>query len=259
MLVTQLVAMAIVDGTRVSIQGNLAAAKEQDKDAEATGEPVPETSLPTTSTASITTTMTRGQPPAISLIRAAIDGDVAALAQHRQAGTDLNATLDLDRWTAAHFAAWQGHVAALKFLHEAGADLSATNILGNTPAYLAAAYGHAEALEALAKAGADLDTPNIERKTPAYAAAQRGKTDALRILIKAGADIDTAAGNGRTLAHWAAADRDGLDALRLLIQAGVDLNVTDMWGDTPADVAADFWHQEALKMILEAGGKRSKP
>ena len=58
---------------------------EQDKDAEATGEPVPETSLPTTSTASITTTMTRGQPPAISLIRAAIDGDVAALAQHRQA------------------------------------------------------------------------------------------------------------------------------------------------------------------------------
>ena len=46
-------------------------------------------------------------------------GEAKGGALPAEAGTDLNATLDLDRWTAAHFAAWQGHVAALKFLHEA--------------------------------------------------------------------------------------------------------------------------------------------
>ena len=41
------------------------------------------------------------------------------------------------------------------------------------------------------------------------------------------------------------------DERRRPAQAGVDLNVTDMWGDTPADLAAKKNHQEALKTILE--------
>jgi len=279
MLVTHLVALAtiaIVDGTRVSIQGNLAAAKEQehpvsqfleehlkrnqarqnerilsfmaslqeeqlaktkefsktllqDEEAEATEKRIAETSVPpTTTTTTITTTTTRGQPPAISLHKAARNGDMAALKQHFQAGTDFNGWVSdgyvEKAFTAAHFAASEGHAAALKFLHQAGANLSARTFWALTPAYLAAQRGSAEALEVLAEAGADLDSPNNHGETPTHMAATGGHVAALRVLIK----------------------------------AGVDLNVKDRWGDTPADLAAKKNHQEALKTILEAGGKRNK-
>jgi len=159
-------------------------------------------------------------PPAISLKEAATRGDVAALAQHRQAGSDLNAKLsDVDGWTAAHYAAHYGHSAALQFLHEAGANLNATNTRGETPAYLAAEGRNTEALETLAKAGADL---------------QKAETN-----------------QGRTPAHVAARNGD-VDALRVLIQAGVNLKATDYDGCAPADDAVG--DEEALKLILEAGG-----
>jgi len=273
MLVTHPVALAtiaIVDGTRVSIQGNLAAAKEQehpvsqflaeylkrnqarqnerilsfmaslqeeqlaktkeflktllqDEEAEATEKPIAETSVPpTTTTTTITTATTRGPPPAISLVDAARYGDVAALKQHLQAGTDLNATFS--GWTVAHYAASYGHGAVLKFLHQAGFNLDAKTWDGSTPAHLAAANGKAGALEALAEAGADLETPD-------------------RAL-------------GRTPTHTAA--YSSVVALRFLIKAGVDLNAKDNKGNTPADLAARNNYQEALKMILEAGGKRNK-
>jgi len=124
----------------------------------------------------------------------------------------------------AHYAADYGQAAALKFLHEAGANLNVTENSGATPALLAAAQGKAEALEALAKAGADLQKPESEMGwTPAHAAAYHGHVDELRVLI----------------------------------QAGVDLNAKSIEGDTPADLA-DRESEEALQLILEAGGKRSK-
>jgi len=192
----------------------------EDEEAEATEKPIAETSVPpTTTTTTVTTATTRGQPPAISLKDAARYGDVAALKQHFQAGSDLNAKLGdgyYTGWTAAHYAAHYGHAAALQFLHEAGANLNATNTRGETPAYVAVLQNQTEALDALAKAGADL---------------QKAKTY-----------------YGQTPAHLAARKGD-VDALRVLIQAGVNLNVRDSAGDTPADNAKG--HEEALKLILE--------
>mmetsp|Transcript_38360 Transcript_38360/g.78496 ORF Transcript_38360/g.78496 Transcript_38360/m.78496 type:complete len:234 (+) Transcript_38360:62-763(+) len=232
MLVTHLVALAtiaIVDGTRVSIQGNLAAAKEQEhpvsqfleeylkrnqarqnerilsfmaslqEEQLAKTKEFLQTLLQDEKTAAEehvaeasappTTTM-RGHPE-ISLELAARNGDVAALAAWHQAGADLSAELDSDLsgWTPAHYAAREGHAAALKFLQEAGADLQKVDDNKRTPVHMAAYFGNVE-------------------------------------------------------------------ALRVLIEAGVNLNVKDIDGDTPADDAKS--HEEALKLILEAGGKRSK-
>ncbi|CAE7376239.1 unnamed protein product, partial [Symbiodinium sp. CCMP2456] len=190
----------------------------EDEEAEATEELVVEASAPPTTTTTATTTTT------ISLKEAASKGDVAALAAHRQAGSDLDANLGVAStekgWTAAHYAASYGHAAALKFLHEAGANLNATTDYdGATPAMVAAQHCKEDALKALAEAGADLQKPNI---------------------------------HGRTPAHLVAFDRyrPCLGALRVLIQAGVDLNAKDPDGETPAD-RADGWNDEALKLILE--------
>eukprot|EP00439_Symbiodinium_sp_Y106_P051203 s5108_g6.t2 len=214
MLVARLVmlSIAIVDGARVSIQGNLATAKEQDLE----GHPVW-----TTTTTSITTT--RGQPPAISLKEAAQRGDVAALTQHLKAGADLSAELVPSgfhgEWTAAHFAAREGHAAALKFLHEAGANLNATTKYDETPALLAALHGKAEALEALAKAGADLQKADHDAWTPAHIAAFNGHVDALRVLIQAGVNLNSKTNDGDTPADNARRNSHK-EALKLILEAG---------------------------------------
>eukprot|EP00439_Symbiodinium_sp_Y106_P008066 s3662_g1.t1 len=199
-----------------------------------------------------TTTTTRGQPPSISLEEAAKRGDVAALAKHREAGSDLNAADPLG-WTAAHYAAEYGHAAALKFLHEAGANLDAKDEAGATPAHCAALFKTAgPALEA----GADLNATNNLGFTPAFFATMNGNVDGLRVLIKAGADVQKLDTEGRNPAHHAALN-GYLEELRLLIQAGVNLNATDKDGETPADAAARKQRPEALKLILEAGGRPS--
>ncbi|CAE7251143.1 ANKRD10 [Symbiodinium sp. CCMP2456] len=230
-MLARLVALAItiVDGTRVSTQGNLAAAKDQEhpisqfleeylkgnqarqnerilsfmaslqEEQLAKTKEFLQTLLQDEETeaaeelvaeTSVPPTTTTTTPD-ISLEMAARKGDVAALAAWRQAGYNLSSVIS-NTWdgnTPAHFAARGGHVEALKFLQEAGADLQGLNLNHRTPAHLAAYAGNA-------------------------------------------------------------------DALRVLIEAGVNLNVKDNDGDTPADDAKH--HAEALKLILEAGGRRSK-
>ncbi|CAE7940755.1 unnamed protein product [Symbiodinium necroappetens] len=87
---TQLVVLAtiaMVDGTRVSIQGNLAAAKEQEEQLAEKEELLKTLSHVEHSefARGDLEAEARGQPPDISLELAAKTGDVAALAQHGQA------------------------------------------------------------------------------------------------------------------------------------------------------------------------------
>ncbi|CAE7251137.1 ANKRD52 [Symbiodinium sp. CCMP2456] len=226
MLATQMVVLAtiaIVDGTRVSIQENLAAERlAKTKDTVGNG------SSPTNSGPS---------PQDISLELAAKTGDVAALAQHGQAGSDLDEKLDSLGWTAAHYAARYGHVAALKVLHEAPGACSELLFQNGsrTPAYLAAKE-QAKALEALAEARAAL------RRLP------QKQTDL-------GKSRSSDAGRRWTdpAAH-AAAKNCKVDALRVLIQAGVNINDTDFEGQTPFDDAAsgdgaDCY--EALQLLVQ--------
>mmetsp|Transcript_95839 Transcript_95839/g.228265 ORF Transcript_95839/g.228265 Transcript_95839/m.228265 type:complete len:227 (-) Transcript_95839:186-866(-) len=225
MLVTQLVALAtmtMVDGTRVSTQENLAAAKEQEH-------PV---------SGFIDTHQARQNERILSFMASLQEEQEEQLAKTKEfvqtllqddvAETSVPPTTTTSR-VSLEMAAWNGDVAALAAWRQAGYNLSSviwTNDShdGNTPAHYAARNGHVAALKFLQEAGADLQKVNLNYRTPAHMAAYNGK----------------------------------VDTLRLLIEAGVDLNVKDRSGDTPADDASLHHHEEALKLILEAGGKRSK-
>ncbi|CAE7940223.1 ANKK1 [Symbiodinium sp. KB8] len=293
---------AALSGQDVFLSRLFQESTQEDKEAEATEELVVEASVPPTTTTTTTTstiTTTRAQPPAISLKEAAQRGDVAALAQHLQAGSDLNAVVDpdYDGWTAAHFAAAGAKLCAtddegklltelaarnrnaaetLKVLAKAGCDMNAKVARGGTVAHWAADNPNwinhgdgAAALKFLHEAGANLDAKDNAGATPACWAAERGNAEALEALAEARADLNDASNKfGFTPAH-VAAEMCKVEALRVLIKAGVNLNVIDNYGYTVADRAADTTRlgsetdliakkEEALKLILKAGGKRKK-
>eukprot|EP00437_Effrenium_voratum_P053355 CAMPEP_0181518092 /NCGR_PEP_ID=MMETSP1110-20121109/65072_1 /TAXON_ID=174948 /ORGANISM="Symbiodinium sp., Strain CCMP421" /LENGTH=251 /DNA_ID=CAMNT_0023648451 /DNA_START=57 /DNA_END=809 /DNA_ORIENTATION=+ len=239
-----LAALAFADASRVSPPGYLAGRKDRiaeiEKSLSSTAEQLARArnlfqSLREDEEAEAATTTTRGQPPAISLKEAAEQGDVAALAAHRQAGSDLNAEVDSEGgWTAAHLAALRGQTAALKFT-----NLSATDKWGSTPVLMALEDGTAEMLEALVEAGVDLNVTDNGGNTPAILVADGldDMAEKLLILLKAGADLEKANRRGRTPAH-VLAERGEVDALRVLIQAGVNLNAKTPDGYTAADIAA---------------------
>ncbi|OLP84271.1 Death-associated protein kinase 1 [Symbiodinium microadriaticum] len=257
-----LAALAYADASRVSTPGYLAGRQDRiaeiEKSLSSTAEQLARArnlfqSLREDEEAEAATTTTRGQPPAISLQDAAEQGDVAALAAHRQAGSDLNAEVESEGgWTAAHWAALRGQTAALKFLHEAGANLSATDRWGSTPVLMALEGGTVEMLEALVEAGVDLNVTDNGGNTPAILVADGldHTAEKLLILLKAGADLEKANQRGRTPAH-VLAERGEVDALRVLIQAGVNLNAPTPDGYTAADIAALNHHEEALKLLLK--------
>ena len=62
-------------------------------------EPVPEAATPKPPTA---------KSPSRSIHRAAMNGNIEAVKQHLDAGTDVNAK-DVSKWTPLHYAAFYGH------------------------------------------------------------------------------------------------------------------------------------------------------
>eukprot|EP00439_Symbiodinium_sp_Y106_P065193 s639_g10.t1 len=243
MLVTQLVALAaiaIVDGTRVSIQGNLAAAKEQDLEPLSRDGKVAEGSLGKDAEHPVSQFLEeylkRNQAIASlqeeqlaktkEFLQTLLQDEKTAAEEHvAEASAPPTTTMRGHPEISLELAARNGDVAALAAWHQAGADLSAeldSDLSGWTPAHYAAREGHAAALKFLQEAGADLQKVDDNKRTPVHMAAYFGNVEALRVLI----------------------------------EAGVNLNVKDIDGDTPADDAKS--HEEALKLILEAGGKRSK-
>lgn len=127
------------------------------------------------------------------VIRAALDGDLAALATlvaaHGPAAVRLDG--DLIEQTALHYAAAGGHVDVIEYLLSpaVASDPRAGRNNAFTALHGAAMFGHSAACVALLTAGADVNAQTSPQGyAPLHSAAFAGHIAAIEVLLKHGAD-----------------------------------------------------------------------
>jgi hypothetical protein len=109
---------------------------------------------------------TKVKPPSVDIFTATFLGDLEAVQQHIQAGTDLNQREPTMGSTPLISAAVFGKTAVARALMEAGADVNIQNQEGSTALHTAAFLCRTEIVELLLAHGADKDLQNIYGSTP---------------------------------------------------------------------------------------------
>ena len=87
-----------------------------------------------------------------------------------------------------HTATFLGNLEALKQHIEAGSDLNVKDQYGSTPLAIATTFGKTEIANTLIDAGADLHITNNDGSTPLHIASFFCRTDIVKALLKKGAD-----------------------------------------------------------------------
>ncbi len=104
------------------------------------------------------------RPPRVSLHVAALQGNLDAIRQHINVGSDLN---EKDAYGSSPLivAATFGKTEVARALIDAGADMKITNNEGSTPLHIAAFFCRTEIVKALLDKGADKNALNIAGRT----------------------------------------------------------------------------------------------
>jgi len=105
------------------------------------------------------------------IIKAAKQGNVAALKALLSADASLINERDSDGSTPLHCATWKGHHDVVAFLLEAGADVNVHNQnehWGTTPLHAAAHANQASIARLLLQHGADTKALDMEGRTPLF-------------------------------------------------------------------------------------------
>ena len=104
-------------------------------------------------------------PPGVSLHLAALQGDLEAVRQHIEAGSDLN---EKDQFGSAPLviAATFDRPEVAKALIEAGADTEVRTLDGSTPLHVASFFCRTAIVKALLDAGSDKHSRNMAGSTP---------------------------------------------------------------------------------------------
>ena len=97
-----------------------------------------------------------------------------------------------------HVAALQGNLDAIRQHIDAGSDLNAKDAYGSSPLIVAATFGKTEVARALIDAGADMTITNNEGSTPLHIAAFLCRTEIVEALLDKGADKNARNKAGRT-------------------------------------------------------------
>lgn len=124
-----------------------------------------------------------------AIIKAAKNGDTAAICAIIAEDSSFIGALDADGSTPLHCAAWKGHVDAINALLSAGADVTTHNQndhWGTTPLHAAAHANQKEIVSLLIAAGADVNAKDMEGRTPlAHTEFHKAKA-AAKILMEHG-------------------------------------------------------------------------
>jgi ankyrin repeat protein len=208
---------------------------------------------------SASTPDTKPEPPTakapdISIISAAIDGNIEAVKQHLAAGTDVNAKSHAGG-TTLRYAAGKGHKEIAELLISKGADVNAKGKYGWAILHIAAREGHKEIAELLISKGTDVNAKNDAESTPLHYAAT---IEIAELLISKGADVNARKANGGVPLHQAAY-YGHREIAELLIAKGADANAKVASGPkqglTPLDAANESNHPETADLLRKHGGK----
>ena len=183
----------------------------------------------------------------VSIWDAAANGNIEAIKQHLDAGTDINGTFILpgtpgSGGTPLHVAVLAGQMEATKLLLKKGADINARadDVAGGTPLHWAAVIGSMDFAEVLVEAGADVNAGDSSQAAPLHWAAVNGQTEAAGLLIENGAGVDVKNNDGSTALHVAAFFCH-TEIVKLLLEKGADVNARNLRSETPLDTVAASW------------------
>jgi CubicO group peptidase (beta-lactamase class C family) len=87
-----------------------------------------------------------------------------------------------------HVAVLQGNIDAVRQHIDAGSDLNKKDAWGSTPLIIATTFGRTEVAKALIEAGSDMTIGNNEGSTPLHIAALFGRTEIVKVLLDKGVD-----------------------------------------------------------------------
>jgi len=184
-----------------------------------------------------------GCGPSVNIHDAAWDGNIEAVKQHLDAGTDANAK-DVVGMTPLHRATYQGYKEIAELLIAKGADVNAQNDYGETPLDYDAWYNSETEI-------ADLLREHGGKHGVINGAAAGGDIEAVKEFLVAGTDVDVKDEEGATPLHYAATK----EIAELLIAKGADVNAKDDDGKTPLDRAIMHNHTETIDLLRKHGGK----
>ena len=152
-----------------------------------------------------------------------------------------------------HDAVIEGNIEAVKQHLDAGTDVNAKGVFGWTLLLQAVAGGHKEIVELLIDNGADVNGKDKLGWTPLFYAAFSGRTEVAELLIAEGVDVN-AKDNLGTLRY--AASGGHKEIVELLIANGADVYAKGGGnGTTPLDVAIKLNHTELTDLLRKHGGK----
>ena len=190
--------------------------------------------------------------PNISIVDAAMRGNIEAVKQHIAAGTDVN-TKEVDGFTPLYFAAQNGQKEITELLIEKGADVNVKNYNkgGVTPLRGAVANSHMEIAELLIAKGANVNAKEDQGLTLLFFS---GTKEIAELLIAKGLDVNAKADDGGTPLHDAA--WSGYKAVaELFIAKAANVNSMDDRGETPLDWAIKEGQIGIGALLRKHGGK----
>lgn len=196
------------------------------------------------------------------LIKAAADGNLAAVNCLLAAGADVNVRDKKNGWTALELAAEKGRQEIIDAILQHGVDVrAASEELGCSALHIAAVNDEAGAIDSLIEAGADADVNNSVGCTPLQSATILSNHQAMRALLQRGADANVYDIHGNTLLHLACIEHfTGLDvAVDLLLRSGVDETSLNHDGRTPLGVLEYFMGRENFHPWGAPGGGTCSP
>lgn len=123
-----------------------------------------------------------------------------------------------------------------------------------TALHYAAFFGHAETCRVLIKYGSPIECiESLDKQTPLIFAAKNGYVDCVRVLIEEGnANPEKGDKFSRTALHYACINGH-MEVVKYLLSQGVNSNASDSSSNTPAHFACAFGYLKILHVLIEYG------